>query len=59
MSHLIPLSIDVFFYGISFPLGWFCINKIGLTLAGGYDPTKNLAVVEEEDAGEAKKKTVG
>lgn len=50
MSHLIPLGIDVGFYGISFPLGWFCINKIGVSLAGGYDKKeKPEAVAEDEE----------
>lgn len=46
MSHLIPLGIDIGFFGISFPLGWFCINKIGVTLSGGYESSEKLEAVQ-------------
>jgi len=61
MSHLIPLSIDVFFYGISFPLGWFSINQIGVSLAGGYDPNHKPEAIEasEEEEPRVEKITVG
>jgi len=57
MSHLIPLGIDVGFFGLSFPLGWFCINKIGVTLAGGYESQANLSVEKAAEL-EAEKKTI-
>ena len=53
MSHLIPLGIDIGFFGISFPIGWFCVKTIGTTRAGGYTPEESkMAPVDNNVEGE-------
>lgn len=37
LSQLVPLGIDVGFFGVSTLIGWFSIREIGHTISGGYD----------------------
>ena len=37
LSQLVPLGIDVGFFGFSTIIGWWSIREIGVSISGGYD----------------------